>query len=384
MRHHQLGCALNPPWKTWDKDADTLDTMDAQQFYEGAINVTAFGLNPCISTLLTNTRSSKETTASLYDYARREFNVCASKSGTKFNDLDADGTRDTGEPGLAGWTINLYQDTGTKGSYDGEPVFKSDVTDTNGAYSFNNLLSGDYIVCEVLQATWTSVGSDVCPSGETLVTNCPGPTNGYAFTMGGSDRSGNDFGNFQRGALRIVKNSTKTDQRVTTAGAVFNYQGPSAPAPGTSVTDDITAAAPDEDEDIGEVCVSDLLPGSYSVDETSAPPGYGDAPGGAQTVTVVGGTDCTPPNVPGAGATATFTNPPLADVQMRFRDGGSGETFLVNSDGTVTPPPTITCNNVTGSTSTANTTGWANTTTVTGIEIGANVVTVVCTARIDP
>jgi hypothetical protein len=67
---------LNPPWKTWDKDGKTLDTMDTQQFYEGAINVSAFGLSPCVNTLLTNTRSSKETTATLYDFARRQFSVC--------------------------------------------------------------------------------------------------------------------------------------------------------------------------------------------------------------------------------------------------------------------------------------------------------------------
>ena len=29
----------------------------------------------------------------------------ATKSGMKFNDLDADGVKDAGEPGLGGWTI---------------------------------------------------------------------------------------------------------------------------------------------------------------------------------------------------------------------------------------------------------------------------------------
>ncbi len=93
----------------------------------------------------------------------------------KFNDLDADGTRDAGEPGLPGWTINLYQDTGTIGSYDGEPVFASAVTDANGDYSFQSLLAGNYIVCEVLQATWEQSAPTSAPAGETLVTNCPGP-----------------------------------------------------------------------------------------------------------------------------------------------------------------------------------------------------------------
>jgi hypothetical protein len=37
---------VNPPWKTWDKDTGSLDEIAPQQFYEGAINVTAFGLDP--------------------------------------------------------------------------------------------------------------------------------------------------------------------------------------------------------------------------------------------------------------------------------------------------------------------------------------------------
>ena len=34
----------------------------------------------------------------------------ATKTGTKFNDLNANGVEDAGEPGLAGWTINAYVD----------------------------------------------------------------------------------------------------------------------------------------------------------------------------------------------------------------------------------------------------------------------------------
>ena len=59
---------------------------------------------------------------------------------------------------------------------------------------------------------------------------------------------------------------------------------------GSSVTDN---GAGDEDADVGEVCVSGLAIGDYTVNETSPPPGYGGAPGGAQTVTVVTGTNCT-------------------------------------------------------------------------------------------
>ncbi len=42
-------------------------------------------------------------------------------------------------------------------------------------------------------------------------------------------------------------------------------------------------------------------------------------------MTVVTGTNCTD-NQPTGTAVATFTNAPLADIQVNFRDGGSGET----------------------------------------------------------
>ena len=119
----------------------------------------------------------------------------------------------------------------------------------------------------------------------------------------------------QLGALKILKQSTKTgNPLVTQAGAVFSYDS-------SSVTDN---GAGDLDADIGEVCVSGLATGAYSVSETSPPPGYGAATGGSQSVTVVAGTNCTD-NQPAAGATATFRNDPLADLLVRVDGQESGE-----------------------------------------------------------
>src|SRR2546426_7780858 len=38
------------------------------------------------------------------------FRSRGTKSGVKFNDLNANGVKDVGEPGLAGWTISAYTD----------------------------------------------------------------------------------------------------------------------------------------------------------------------------------------------------------------------------------------------------------------------------------
>lgn len=77
--------------------------------------------------------------------------------GTKWNDLNGNGVKDTGEASLAGWTI--YLDQNNNGTLDtGET---STTTDANGNYSFTGLAAGTYTVAEVMQSGWqqTSPGA---------------------------------------------------------------------------------------------------------------------------------------------------------------------------------------------------------------------------------
>ncbi|HSK28264.1 MAG TPA: SpaA isopeptide-forming pilin-related protein, partial [Jiangellales bacterium] len=168
-----------------------------------------------------------------------------------------------------------------------------------------------------------------------------------------------------QGALKILKNSTKGGA-VAQPGAVFSYDG-------SSVTDNGTG---DEDPAVGSVCVSGLLPGNYTVDETSPPPGYADAPGQAVVVTVVNGTNCTD-NLPTGAAVATFVNAPLADIQVNFRDGGSGETSLTSIDcaGLGAAPDAL---------DSTPATGWDDSVTHEDIAIDPSPRTIVCTIVIDP
>ena len=55
-----------------------------------------------------------------------------------FNDLNGDGTLESGEPGLKGWTVNLLNSA--------SQVITTATTAANGSYSFTSLLPGTYIV----------------------------------------------------------------------------------------------------------------------------------------------------------------------------------------------------------------------------------------------
>src|SRR3954451_17889588 len=82
-------------------------------------------------------------------------------SGVKFEDLNANGKRDGGETGLAGWQIRAFNDLNGNGLIDtneagSDNVADSDTTDSNGAYSLS-LAPGKYVVVETTKGKegWT-------------------------------------------------------------------------------------------------------------------------------------------------------------------------------------------------------------------------------------
>jgi RHS repeat-associated protein len=105
-------------------------------------------------------------------------------SGVKFQDSNANGTRDAGEPGLQNWTINLYQESGGTFTF-----VTSTTTDANGNYQFSNLGPGTYRVREVQQNGWTQKTAN--PSDLTLTS--------------GTNATGYDFGNFQLATISGLK-----------------------------------------------------------------------------------------------------------------------------------------------------------------------------------
>ncbi len=74
-------------------------------------------------------------------------------SGTVFNDLNKNRNQDSGELGLSGWKIMLYQKATTSTSWwrgdhkkSKKLITATTTTDSNGNYSFTNLQAGTYTV----------------------------------------------------------------------------------------------------------------------------------------------------------------------------------------------------------------------------------------------
>jgi hypothetical protein len=105
----------------------------------------------------------------------------------KYEDLDGDGVKDGGEPGLNDWTITLYDVLDN-------PVF-TDTTDTiddeDGWVRFENVPSGTYTVCETLEDGW--VNSD------------PGGDAPYCKSVSVNDEQTVQFGNYQPGSITLIK-----------------------------------------------------------------------------------------------------------------------------------------------------------------------------------
>jgi len=99
--------------------------------------------------------------------------------GYKFEDLNGNGNWDEGEPGLEGWTIELW----------GGQENLIDTTETSddplGQYSFENIPTGDYAVCEVLKDGWTQTYPEGC----------------HFITLTQEGEQGLNFGNFKLAAI---------------------------------------------------------------------------------------------------------------------------------------------------------------------------------------
>jgi protocatechuate 3,4-dioxygenase beta subunit len=210
-------------------------------------------------------------------------------SGVKFNDLNGDGSREAGEPGLQGWTIQLLDTS--------DNVLQTTTTDGNGGYSFTGLAAGTYRVREVGQPGWVRM------------TVNPGDV---ALASGASVSTGEDFGNFQLVSINgqkfeDVNGDGQTAGDAGLAGVTIDLFKDGAPAGSTTTGAD------------GSFSFSDLGPGTYTVQE-EVPAGWTPTLGGSgYTVTPTSGTNSTGND---------FANFQLASISgKKFNDAnGDGQT----------------------------------------------------------
>jgi hypothetical protein len=174
--------------------------------------------NPCFSfgSVWMNSKSSTSPNAALKDYVEPEQVIARScaASGTKFHDLNGNGRRDRGEPGLPRWIIWAdYDDDGVL-----DEIEPFGITDGQGHYVINDIRPPDdtYTLREMLPAgarrraavarVRCSFPSDSTPGGGT------GSAPGGMFRCGWEVNStettyarGRDFGNFRAAELVIRK-----------------------------------------------------------------------------------------------------------------------------------------------------------------------------------
>lgn len=105
----------------------------------------------------------------LQEFEKRKTELVSSVSGVVFNDMNANGLRDTGEPGLQGWTVNLSG-----------PVTASTVSDMFGNYTFSTLSFGSYTVSQAVQAGWTQT-IPAPPFNYSVIISAPSSLTNYHF-----------------------------------------------------------------------------------------------------------------------------------------------------------------------------------------------------------
>ncbi|MBM4166777.1 MAG: hypothetical protein FJ218_07690, partial [Ignavibacteria bacterium] len=102
-------------------------------------------------------------------------------SGIAFDDVDGNGVKNVGEPGIEDWKIYLSGD-----------AIDSVLSDADGNYSFSNLYPGSYVISAEVQTNWV----------QTLPTL---PDYNYVELNNGENATEQNFGNFRLGSISGLK-----------------------------------------------------------------------------------------------------------------------------------------------------------------------------------
>lgn len=207
-------------------------------------------------------------------------------TGVKYEDRNADGVREAGEPGLSGWTINLL--------YEGK-VVASTTTDGEGRYSFKldadrlPIGPGVYQVQEVQKAGWVQSAA-------------PGAIRIEA-GVGARQYGGNDFGNYDP-KITAKGQSLSGTEGAEVSGAVATFTDPDVSAAPSEYSARIEWG--DGSESTGAVSEAG---GEFSVDGSHT---YAEE--GSYTVTVTINDVDNASNTATTTSTATIADAPLTSA----------------------------------------------------------------------
>jgi hypothetical protein len=233
-------------------------------------------------------------------------------TGVKYEDRNADGVREEGEPGLPGWTINLL--------YEGK-VVASTTTDAEGRYRFKldadhmPIGPGTYQVQEVNKAGWVQ-------------SQAPG-TITVGAGVGEAHYGGNDFGNFDPKITATGQNLTGTEgAEVGATVATFTDPDPLAAANEYSAT----IKWGDGSESTGTVSGSGgefSVSGSHTYAEEGSYPitvQISDVDNSSNTATATSSATIGDAELSSACATPTATLQAFAGSTATFKDANPGGT----------------------------------------------------------
>ena len=158
-------------------------------------------------------------------------------SGYKFNDLNGSGVWNSNDPGLPGWTIDLYNSANVE--------LGSQVTGADGSYQFTNLGPDTYKLCEVMQNGWvqTYPGTPTSPACQNV-----------DVTQSGVNQTNINFGNMENDSITLAKTNNRPNP--TTVGDTVTYT--------------LTVTVPESSGIVYDATVIDTPPDNFKVDNSTA------------------------------------------------------------------------------------------------------------------
>jgi len=180
---------------------------------------------------------TKDEIASIFNAGSSGKCKLGSICGAKYNDLNGNGRRDDGEPGIPDWQIML----------DGTARLTA-VTDKEGNYCFTNLVPGDYKIHEELRPDWQQKAPAEGYYGVTLTS--------------GQNMTGKDFGNMLNSQLGSICGMKFNDLN---GNGIRDKDEPGIPD--WTILLGGTADFSVQTDKNGEFCFLNLKPGTYKIGE---------------------------------------------------------------------------------------------------------------------